>query len=219
METNISTVSYSLRQAEEWLVEDSKILKRQPHLFIIIPVIIIIISALFYVVFFNEASGITAMEGKEIADNLAIEWNESAELVHVMGMGQKYENGKCEKWGYSYSNNNTYIFSKGFTVTVFENGSFYIGELERPPSILSIKNWSIDSDKVVDIAKSNPNIEQWLNTYRNDDPQSIFLIALTNDTVIWEIEWSNSGFMDDPKWAQIQIDATTGEVLFVDADS
>lgn len=157
-------------------MEDSKILKRQPHLILILPVIIIIISALFYVVFFNEASGITALEERAVADNLAKEWNESAELVNVMGMGEIYSGGRCEKWGYSYTSNNPDInLSKGFAVTICANGTIYSGEL-RPPSPSIINNWLIDSDEAMEIAKSNPEIKQFLNKYHSEHVERIVVV-------------------------------------------
>ena len=80
-------------------MEDSKILKRQPHLFIIIPVIIIIISASFYILFFYEASSdeITALDGQVMAEAEALSWRDEVQLVHVT-FDYNCHNGKSNGW-------------------------------------------------------------------------------------------------------------------------
>ena len=87
----------SLRQAEEWLVEENKNLK-----LIVISIVAIIIIAIFiYLLYDNEVSGNTAMEEREIADNYAINWHDDAVLCYVT-MFDDNNNGKSNAWYYSY---------------------------------------------------------------------------------------------------------------------
>jgi len=173
----------------------------------------ITISAILYS--YNESKGISAAEGLNKANELAEQWNSSAVLVYVQAMGEIYRDGKCEKWGYSYSNNNSNINqSKGFVITVFADFTYVTGERESPPSPHPIIIWKIDSDDAIQIAKSNPEITQWLDKYNNANIQSMVLTANSNASG-WGIAWNDPGFMDDPHTAVININAITGEVLDV----
>jgi len=172
---------------------------------------IIVVASIGLVLMTNESQGITALEGNEIANSLAKEWNESAELVYVMGMGEKYSDGRCEKWGYTYTNNNPDMnLSKGFALTICANGSIYSGELEHPPSPSIINDWIIDSDTAVEIAMSDSSIRDFMRTYYSE-----YLEYFTLTAGGWRIIWNDWGFMDDPHNIAVRIDATSGEITDV----
>ena len=197
---------HSLGVAEEWPVEDTK----TKFILVALVVIVIVVASIGFYLIKDGAGvdGITALEGRAQADEISKNWNPSAKLVHVMIMGETFFDGRSDKWGYSYSD--------GFAVTVFENGSYYSGELEAPPSVIPVINWSTDSDEAYQIAQNNSAISRFLS--HSPDVYGFFLSATTGEPV-WYIEWTYDAGHGDYKWANIEINATTGEVLYVEADN
>jgi hypothetical protein len=202
---------HSLGVAEEWPVEGTK----TKYILVALVVIVIVAASIgYYLIKDVGVEGITALEGKITADEIAKNWNSSAGLVYVMAMGEIYSDGRCEKWGYSYTNNNPNMnLSTGFAVTIYANGSVNSGEQE-PPSPSIINDWIIDSDKAYEIARTNPEIKNWLREYHNANLQSLVLTA-NQTTSAWGIVWNDPGFMDDPHTSAIGIDASTGVVIDV----
>ena len=176
-------------------------------------VIILIIASIGIYLMNSGASGITAMEGREIADEVAIAHNNVSKLVYVHGIGEINSDGTAYKWRYTYANE-----SNSLEVIIDSNGGYQMNELENPPSNAQIINWTLDSDKIIEIAYSNSIISQYLAEYRQVDLQSIAFAARLNSSVC-SIEWVDWGFMDDPHSARIWIDATNGEVIDVEADN
>jgi len=196
-------------------------MRKESKIIIVVIIAITIVVATIFLGRQMSSRGITALERRDIADGLASTWNSSAILVNVMGMGNKYSDGTCSEWGYSYSNNHPDINkSKGFFVTVYTNGSYVTGEVEHPPSPQSLHNWSVDSIESVSIAKSNPEISEFLSSYPNAKIERIVFIGeiIRSNGCLMNIQWSDPGFMDNPHSARIWIDATNGEVIDVEAD-
>lgn len=191
------------------------IIKRQPHLFIIIPVVIIIIFALFYVVLIPEASddGMTAMESNVFAEDIARDWNPSAVLVEAY-ISRPDLNGTSDLWVYRYSN-----LTSSIQIRYYENGTYFIDDIADPPFTIPIDNWLLDSDEVINILKRNSTFEQWLE--ENEDAWLSFmkLTAITNNTTVWEIEWRTYlytyGTFTELVSATIQIDANSGEIYYI----
>ena len=181
-------------------------------------VIILVIASIGIYLIGGGASGITAMEGKEIADEIALAWNASAVLVGGGGSNEILNDGRATCWQFSYHNdlrgNGTYEFR----VWVYTDGSNKAEEirLNAPTNVNAIVNWSLDSDSIMNIALQNSEI----NSFMKHNPTiDMFIIKGGADTSIWSIYWVYNAGFDDPKWAQIQIDANTGEILYVDADN
>lgn len=221
----------SLKRAEEWLVEDSKILKRQPHLIIIVPVIIIIVCALFYVVFFYEASveKVTAIEGKEVADEAALGHYDSAILVSISTEGVRWpdyinitEDGRSTDWYYYYITSEIYGGNATSFCIHFDEGEYKMSYTGGPLVSTSnltdfisanhLRNWSIDSSDAIQIAKSNTTFSNWLSA---NTGASLSIMGLEYDQDVknacWLIEYSD-GTYD----AVIYIDAQTGAVIDVE---
>ncbi len=192
---------------------------RKKVLIAILVVILVLSGALYYIHTGEKENekGITAMEGAKIANKNAEIWNSRASLVYVTGMGEIYSYGKCDKWRYTYSDNNPDLnLSKGFEVIVFENGSSIEREIDHPPATHEIDSWKIDSTKALEIAKSSDNIRTYLEKHDDAYIESVVLTA-NESGCAWSISWMSWGFWDDPQSAVINIDATTGEVLYVEA--
>ena len=182
-------------------------------------IVILVVASIRMYLITNESKGITAMEGKETADRIAKEWNESAVLYYIMGIGEIYDNGRCEGWRYEYINQPEDVNdSVRNYVIIFENGTTQTVDKPSPMNVNTFSNWNIDCEHAVEIAKANGEIKQWLAKYGGTQIQSITLSADENNTG-WGIVWSDTGFMDDPHSAGINIDAATGEVLYVEADN
>jgi len=194
-------------------------MKRESKIIIVVTIVIIMIIASIIIGTKRSNKGITAMEGREIADNLANIWNSSAILVNVMGMGVQYSDGTCSEWGYSYSSNHLDVNqSKGFLITVYVNGSYITGEVEHPPSPLSLQNWSIDSIEAVSIAKSNSEVSEFLQSYPNAKIERIVFIGenIQSNGCLMNIQWSYNAWIDDPHDIRIWIDATNGDIIDVE---
>ena len=177
-------------------------------------------SAIFIHILNTNSKGITAMEGKSAADEIALRWNSSAIFVGMGNCGQIDEEGKCTCWIYQYQNkmdgNGTYRLN----IKIYYNreNKTEILWLNAPTSTARIKNWTIDSDEAYSIAMKNEKIKAYMDRYANAGVDIFSLTGSQSGNPVWEIAWVDWGFMDDPHWAKIQIDATTGEVLYVEAD-
>ena len=177
---------------------------------------LIILSVLFTLNIRNNSNGITAMEGLVIAENRVSEEYEGVLLVAARSFASVDSSGHCDKWLYYYRNANQTLEVQ---CIVSKNGSIELIEDFLPGPYLSpLTNWTIDSDKSVELAVNDSSIKAYLNQYNNARIESIYFTAgmENNTTTFCWIEWSDSGFMDDPHSAVIKLDANTGEVLYVD---
>ncbi len=164
---------------------------------------------------------ITAMDGKSTADKIAIEWNNSATLVGGGLCGEIDNEGKATCWTFAYQNNMNGNGTYEFNVKVYGNGETktWILWLNAPTSTHKIEGWTIDSDEAYSIAMKNEKIKAFLHKYPDAEVDSFSLHSSGNSShPVWKIEWVDWGFLDNPHWAEIQIDATTGNVLYVNAD-
>ena len=195
---------------------------------IIIGMAIGMILALFLVaslfeLFEPDEEGMTAMEGMEIADDYAKNWSSNARFSSASG--GVYDNGESSRWSYSYfadiDGNLSHMY-----IQVYRNGT--IEESVFSPSGLSNKttliNWEIDSPEAMEIALNNESISTFAEKYGCESVVMSLRMIDTSDHVwkdspdpIWEITWSDMGWFDDPRYAHIHINATTGEIIHVKA--
>jgi len=209
---------YLLKQTLHVRITNGDVMKRELKL-LIATFLIILIFILSIVSFrlINDNNGLTAMEGKSIADNIAQDWNTSAELVTIHSIGGADNSGMCLEWRYTYANfNGSANASRALDVIVSQNGSWTINERARPPTPHRLTNWTYDSDQIVTLAKKESEIQQYLNKFPNAKIESMALSSGLNEQHTWYILWSDPGFMDDPHSAVIKLDANTGAVLYVD---
>ncbi len=185
-------------------------------------VLLVLGGALYYqFAYVKEDEGITAMEGKEIADNIALNWSENATLIQI-GTSLISESGKADTWYVMYElptkigtvgeTKEFKVFSNGTVKEIFSSSGKYWGKsLEE--------NWSIDSDKLISIATSNERMKEWLSNHHDAEIED-FGIGINleySENPICVISWMSWGLWDNPQSARIIIDADTGEVLYVEA--
>jgi len=163
---------------------------------------------------------ITAMNGKSMADKIAFEWNNSATFVGGGLCGEINNEGRATCWTFAYQNNMNGNGTYEFNVKVYYNGEnkTEILWLNAPTSTGRIEEWTIDSDKAYSIALKNESIKAFLDKYPDAEVDLFSLSSGNSSHPVWTIAWVDWGFWDDPHWAKIQIDATTGDVLSADAN-
>lgn len=192
-------------------------------------IMVIVISTVYYLCLpvNNIDAGITAMDGKLIVDTLAHEWCDNATLYHIRKASEMVDDGTFSKWIFIYcdsqniSSNTTYI-----EIELCSNGSSRIIDediigLSTPPFSKPISNWTIDSDKAYEIAHSDEKIQSFFSNY--DPVVDSFSLRIDMDTqkTIWSIYWddtSSASSFENYHRASIEIDATTGEVIYVEVD-
>lgn len=183
---------------------------------ILIVIIVIAATGTILLINNNESQGITAIEGEAIANPIAKNWNTSAVLIVASKGSNMEENGEFSLWYYKYINGPTIIdSSECLEIKVYSDG---VTELRSNASIgdkTPINSWIIDSDEAYEISNSQNELVGFFNHNPMLDHMS-----LSNSSGIptWYIDWAYDAGFDDPKWAQIQIDANTGEVLYVEVD-
>ena len=204
---------------------------KQPHLKMIAAFVtaIIILSGIFLFIQNNQNNiNISALEAKDIAYPIATNWNNNATLVNVRGGGMNSE-GYFSKWIFKYIEPVDALMTVNETdcieIKVYSNGSYESWTGTTGTGVVGdekmIISWTIDSCQAFEIAYENDNIHSFLR----QNP-SVYVFSLHNATweghstqkPAWFIEWTYDAGFDDPKWAQILIDANTGEVLYVDVD-
>jgi len=175
----------------------------------------------------DEKRGITAMEGKEIADSVAKNWHNDSIFVYLGSMEDSDKNGFAEKWYYVYyspstklvENNitryeSTYIYVDASYSTIMDTEMSVDSEIGTP-----IKNWTLDSVDAAEIAKKNPTISSYLSKHGNADTGYGLQITDKYPTLaVWHIVYLDMGYLDAPHNAEIYVDAMTGEVLYVEAN-
>ncbi len=197
--------------------------KKNKNIFLAIALLFILIGAAIVVPYFikSPTSHITAKGGlvktKEILEERYR--NDTWYLSYVIGSGSVNSEGKSTCWTY-YVTVNKSSYYEGLMIEVYSNGTFKVvgpGQSDKPPAIV-INNWTIDSDEAYSTAMRNEKIKAFMNKY-DDADVDIFSLSSSGNSghPVWTIEWVDWGFMDDPHWAKIEIDATTGEVLYAEA--
>jgi len=165
----------------------------------------------------NNRDGITALEGKSIADEVALNWSKNGTLIYVTNGGTIHD-GLCNAWDYVYIESPSMPLianeSNCIGIRVLENKSYVLG----PGGIGNhkpINSWIIDSDKAIELALLNEDIKSFMTHHPS---MYSFFLSNASGTPNWFIEWTYDAGFDNPKWAQIKIDANTGAVLYVDVD-
>lgn len=172
----------------------------------------------------SDKNRITAQEGFEKAKDLSDSQNEKAVLESVACLDSPKKGGKSPRWSFDYIaplENGTYV-----TSDIIINGDLkgevsiggYVNKSKRTPKPLL--NWTIDSDEAYDIAKENQKISGYLDEYDDaevDQMQLDMWEEYSKDDAIWIIKWRSGGL--GPRWAEIVINAHTGDVLHVEADN
>jgi len=131
--------------------------------FVFIIILFSTLSYLFIRMEYNE--GFTAIEGLEIANKVAYEWNSSSVLVSIHSK-HLIINGKSQIWRYSYSNN--FEKDNNFThvhIYVYSNERFEIMPEFEFSYIPDIKNLNIDSDEALDIIYTDQKFKQFNEKY------------------------------------------------------
>jgi len=168
----------------------------------------------------DDSEGITALEGLEVAEEVALNWSENAILIGVRKGGSIVSGGVYSSWSYSYAasdNVSTRVekFGVGINADMTYNTREYEGTLRHNP----IYNWNIDSDEAYETAKDNDEIQEFLSKYERATVERFTLFGGEGGSdPAWKIHWSSMRGFADPKHAEIRINARTGEVIEVDAD-
>ena len=207
---------HSLGVAEEWPVEGAK----TKYILVALVVIVIVTASVgYYLIKDGEVGvdGITAMEGLDIANPLAKNWNTSAVLIVASKGSNMNGNGEFQLWYYLYTNTQNFTNTpQCLEIQVFSNGSYKLrydaGIGDKRP----INSYIIDSDKAYDIATAQSELKTFFIHNPMLDHMSL---SNSSGTPSWYIDWAYDAGFDNPKWAEIQIDANTGEVLYVEADN
>jgi len=180
-------------------------------------IIFIIIASLGIVLIEDGANGITALEGKKIADELAKEWRQDAVLYSINEGSTMVGEGHFQIWGYHYYDGpNVTTTTECLGITVESNGDTFIFHNSTIDKTIPIGNISLDSDDAYNIVKDIPAINPYLET---NPSVEIFSLDASTGTPIWTIEFVEASLVDNARWAQVRIDANTGEVLFTSVDN
>ena len=186
----------------------------------VVVVFVIVFSAIGFFLFKGEASveGITALDGYEIADEIAMDWNVNNSLESVRPAGILTDDGKFSAWNYAFSVNINSTTQNSLIVVVNMTGD-YTTEEGGPHQVTyykEISNWTIDSDKAYEIFLNNEEIASFMNN--NAFISNFILMNTSSGNSFWYIQ--SSDISDGTlRMANIEIDATIGEVLHVHVDS
>jgi hypothetical protein len=191
-------------------------------------IIFILILLIISIILFNNQNSsnrryISALEGRNQADDIAKDWNENATLISI-GVSDKENvtmDGKCTKWTYVYYNNLTNKSIDALWIIIGENGLISMGNysISGPSSFRSIDYNIIDSTKAFEIAKENDKISSFLLEYDyiviEDFSLDTKSIIPRDNHPMWYIHWYSPGDFDNPKNMEIKIDAVTNEIIYI----
>jgi hypothetical protein len=206
-----------------------------------ITVIIILASVIIYIQFRDQ--GITALEGRIIADKAIQDISSNTNLIFVTNMDETYVfEGKSKEWGYSYQICET-DFIDHVGVSVKSNGDVeiindhqsrynmsFVQNYSFPIYPAITTNWSIDSTELMNITIQNEEFQSFIEKY--PDAYIRMQLGYTNSTLNlgeygWEGVYGDSNYLvwrvlcgcmnDDESWNSFAfiIDATTGELLLI----
>jgi hypothetical protein len=191
--------------------------KNKRIIIVSIVIILVVVGILVYPLFLdaNEAEeGMTAIEGKVIADEVAKEWNDNATLYRVSVGEQSVPTGKAGLWQYYYR-----TFDKNFSadrqivVYVYNETGVYYFPLALEANDTPIRNWEIDSDQAIDIALNNKTLSSYLTTNEIGRERTLsFMLTMENKSYpVWKISWDKEFDVSDMDDARIKINATSGK--------
>jgi uncharacterized protein YqkB len=206
---------HSLGVAEEWRLANKDILKRQPLIFIL-PIISVILVVYLYSMTFSSSNNITAQEAKVIADEVAFSYNNSAQLYYVSSQQDMINHdNSCNEWRFHYivgyyNSNAGYEFLQ---VSVDSDGTYTESTGSEDDADLMNKtfnNWIIDENQAFNIALDNDDVGLYLKSHDS----KVFLYWLTVDenqstNPVWKICWRDSS--NEKMW--VVIDSHEGNVI------
>ncbi len=192
--------------------------KKIPFMIVVSIVVIIITTALAYVLYDSLTDDrMTAKEGLDIANDVAKEWDSSAILICVAD-GDDFnvdENGESYVWWYIYVDDEAEMDNlELFIVKVHPDNSYTTEILPVNDMAFNheIEGWTIDSDKALDIAWAEPNFIDFREEYGVGEISMGLYYNNSQERAEWEII-----ILEDKSWKDdeylLRIDAETGEIL------
>lgn len=179
----------------------------------------------------SGSSGISALEGKEIADKVASEWNSNAKIISVYGEKGSRTDGLANRWGYLYVNTTNGTLINYLLITV--NEKHEIIEKREWVTERKIERYicsgpvRIDSTAAYKIALNNQtvaNFQSWwittntctLEWYLEDSLPERYAASINVNisNPFWCIVFFAQGALTEGIWMFIFIDAITGSVLY-----
>ena len=196
---------------------------KEKKLIIVIGVIIFVLIIIFttYTLWYLSkctSNLLTEKDMLDAANDIAKNWSSTACLAAISVDGYVECGEYHVTWiRYVYVDNKTLQdeYPRAIAV-IYEEGNFKtqiwpLGD-DRP-----LGTWNITCTEAFGIAKNNKEVKKFLKAFPKHNVE-VFKLSNASSIPIWRIEMVDWGFMDDPHWAKIRIDATTGEVLYVEAD-
>ncbi len=159
----------------------------------------------------------TAMEGLDISNEIAEEWDSTSILVAVAD-GEDFnvnENGKSDVWWYVYSNDPSDNHNSTNFIVKMHSDNSYTTEIlmtDNMPFNHEIEEWTIDSDEALEIAWTEPNFIEFREEYGVGEISMGLYYNNSEERAEWEIT-----ILEDKSWIDYEflfrIDAKTGEIL------
>ena len=186
--------------------------------------LVLALLLIFSVTMLSHQEDIKRYDEKDVlggADAIAKSWRNDSYLVEIRVGGDISSEGNyyVNSVFYVYLNKNyTGELRQGLEV-VYENGNYTKRYTQWPLSEdKPLGQWKIDCTDAYQIAINNDKIKAFMDRYPNAEIDGGLMLSNASGTPTWYIKMVDWGFLDDPHWAEIQIDATTGNVLYVNAD-
>ncbi len=190
---------------------------RKIYTIISLVIILILLIACIMIFFISyETQRITAIEGKVYANSIAYNWSENATLISVRIASTIGSGGYFTDWYYKFIDT-TIITNETECIQIkitYDGGQYITYNASIGPHT-PIFDWRIDSNDAYEIALANEDIYSFM---AHNPMVDGFFLSNASGIPTWYIDWTYDAGFDNPKWAEIQIDATTGEVLYVEAD-
>jgi len=178
-------------------------------------IVIVLLTGLsyYYLQQSDEAEGITALEGKEIADVIAFEWDKDAMLMAIIPSDDIDENGNGLRWNYYYLNSLVPGNVSELTVLVAYNDTVISDARNISYSLdeeFPIDGDFLDSNQAAEIVYGTDTYIEWEQVHK---ASKVMFLVLHNDSVrnVWLI--TVDGGNDYNYYWPIRINATTGEEI------
>ena len=206
-------------------MEESPTEGSKSKLFIVSVIVIILVIASIGIYLIGggaSVEGITAMEGSEIADEVALNWSANATLVSVRIAGSMGDVGHFSAWYYVYAEtSNVSDDTECVEIKITADGEHLISYEHILGPSRPILSWNIDSDEAYEVAKDHPEIKNYLSTYSGVVVESFSLGqgGTYGPNPVWYIHWEDysiASTFENYHKAWVRIDAVTGEVLDIE---
>lgn len=161
----------------------------------------------------NGEKGISALQGKKIADTYAFSWCSGASLLTI-DCGEMIKDGYFSSIRYEYwnntdsSNNSLEITVDNHFNTVCRVGGY---QRHRTPVSDSIT----DSPEIFSNFRSNSEVDSFLSVNGGYAENFYLYYDVDYNTTVWYIHWYSGGFMDDPHSISALFNASTGATIKV----